>query len=147
MKTIKTLLIITILCFVSLVNGFAQKNDLEISIAVPGHDAKNATEYQNHWINLDQEKAHFHVVITNTSNMPKRLWEMWNSWGWYNLTFEVLDNQGNLIHVLKKKPHTWDKNYSSFVRLDPSGHFVIDVYFKKSDWELPFLAKKKRRKF
>jgi len=89
----KILILAGILSILNLSNVFAESNGLKISIAVPGRDAKDATEYQNHWINLHCEGTHFHVAITNTSNKPQRLWETWNFWGWYNLTFEALDNQ------------------------------------------------------
>jgi len=118
-----------------------------ISIAIPSRDTKNASVYQNHWINLHREGTHFHVVITNISAKPQRLWKTWNSWGWYNLTFEISDNQGNILHALKKKPRGWTKNYPSFVRLNPGEYFIIDVYLKKSDWELSFLDKEKEGNF
>lgn len=143
----KILAIAEVLSILAVSNVFAQSEALKISIAVASRDAKNATEYQNHWINLYREDTHFHVVITNISNEPKRLWETWNSWGWYNLTFEILDNQGKILHILKKKSHGWSKNYPSFIRLQAGEYFIIDVNLERSDWGLPFLDKEKEGNF
>ena len=142
-----TFIIVGMLCILNLSNASAESEPLKITIAVPSRDAKNGTEYQNHRINLHRKGTHFHVVITNVSDKPQRIWETWNSWGWYNLTFNMLDNRGNTLYTLKKKPRGWSKNFPSFIRLNPGECFIIDVYLKRSDWELPFLGKKREGDF
>ena len=80
---------------------------------------------------------YFHVVVQNTSNETIRLWEEWNSWGYYNLTFEVFDVNGKLLGVAQKKPQTWTMNFPSFLELKPKQVHVIDVYFHSFDWDAP----------
>ena len=80
---------------------------------------------------------YFHVVVQNTSNETIRLWEEWNSWGYYNLTFEVFDVNGKLLGVAQKKPQNWTVNFPSFLELKPKQVHVIDVYFHSFDWDAP----------
>ncbi len=68
MKKIKILSSTIIISFYFLLNAFAQSNDIKISIVMPDHDAQNASPYQNNWISLNSDGAHFHVLITNTSS-------------------------------------------------------------------------------
>jgi hypothetical protein len=129
-------------------NLFAQPSDLKLSIIVPNQDNKGANEYQNHKIDLTRADAHFHVLITNISQKQQRIWQGWNSWGWYNLTFEVLDSSGSLIYKLEHKKAKWTVNFPSSYCINPGEQFVIDVYFaRKDEWLLPFLKGKKEGEF
>lgn len=106
-----------------------EKPALAVAIAIP--------------INHNQRSIHlgtkqpFHVVVTNTSDKPLKLWREWCSWGYFNLTFEIDDGTGKVV-TLKKKPRGWDKNYPDFQVLEAGDHHVIPVTFDANVWELPF---------
>ncbi len=87
------------------------------------------------------------MVVTNTSANPQRLWETWNSWGYYNLRFEVADKDGNVISTIKKKPRAWTRNFPSWVELAPGEHLVLDVDFDRERWVLPFSKEKRQGQF
>ena len=82
-------------------------------------------------------KSDFHVVLTNQSDSDIRLWEEWNSWGFNNLTFEVLDDKGKSVGTIKKMSHNWTVNGPSYVELAPNQHHVIDVNLNCFKWDVP----------
>lgn len=101
---------------------------LTLSIAVPEHHGHRS-------LNLDTE--HFHVVLTNVSRKPVRLWTEAYSWGYGNLAFEIIDDAGEVTRV-EKKMRVWDKDVPDYLTLHPGGHHVINVDFFKSDqWKNP----------
>ena len=120
---------------------------LTVAIAVPARGPHQAGRPRPRAINIRREQSHFHVVVTNTSAKPLRLWETWNSWGYYNLSFEVADAEGKVLYAIRKKPRSWTVNSPSWVELAPGEHFVMDVYFDRESWDLPFLKEKPQGEF
>jgi hypothetical protein len=49
------------------------------------------TEKLGPGIELYGPEQHFHVVITNASGGPIRLWREWCRWGYFNLAFVVAE--------------------------------------------------------
>ena len=88
---------------------------------------------QLHRRHLDPTRP-FRVVLTNVSPGPLRLWEAWNSWGYANLSFEVIDERGK-SHVLRRKPGEFDKNYPSWFYLPSGDPMILDVDWKDNSWE------------
>lgn len=84
-------------------------------------------------ITLWQPEQHFHVVITNISKEPVRLWREWCSWGYYSLSFTVLDANGKET-ILKKAPRGWRKNFPDAMTLAPGEHMVFEVTFDQTIW-------------
>ena len=114
------------------------KPALRVSIAVPANNGRRA-------IILNRPDSHFHVVVTNVSDKPVRLWREWCSWGYFNLTFKVTDGAGEEF-VAKKTQHEWTKNYPDFQDLAPGESYVIDVYPHR-DWkDFPLPANGKEMK-
>ena len=110
--------------------------------SIPAQKGKLRPRY----IDFRSKQSHFHVVVTNTSGKPQRLWETWNSWGYYNLRFEVADQKGKVLFVIKKKPRNWTVNFPSWLELESGEHFVMEVYFDKEKWNVPFLNKNSKGK-
>lgn len=84
-------------------------------------------------ITLNQPSQHFHVVVTNVSGKPIRLWREWCSWGYYMLSFRVTDENGKVTEV-KKGPCEWKKNYPDWTTLQPGDHMVYEVSFDERTW-------------
>ncbi|MGI4821713.1 MAG: hypothetical protein ACRYFV_10940 [Janthinobacterium lividum] len=76
-------------------------------------------------------RGHFHVLLTNTSAAPVTLFEEWNSWGYYGLSFELTVADGRRLQV-SRKPRGWDKNFSSTFTLAPQGSYVFEVSFDQT---------------
>jgi hypothetical protein len=85
-------------------------------------------------IELYRPSQHFHVVVTNVSDEPIRLWREWCSWGYFNLSFEVTNGDGRPIAV-RKRDRAWDKNYPDWEIIPPGGHQVWDVTFDPTTWK------------
>lgn len=107
----------------------------ELAIQIIGNDYRG--EDAKTGIRIHSAESHFHVVITNQSDRNVRLWEAWNSWGHYNLTFELLDANGKSVGEIQKPPRFWTMNYPSYLELKPDQHHVLNVYFNPNDWEIP----------
>ncbi len=82
---------------------------------------------------LKQPSEHFHVVVTNVSSVPIRLWREWCSWGYYNLTFLVTVGT-DAPFVVKKQSRAWFANWPDPETISPGGHHVRDVAFDTATW-------------
>ncbi len=101
--------------------------ELSVSIAVPARDSKRT-------IDIRKPDSHFNVVVTNRSKHDLRLWETWNSWGYYNLSFDVLDGKDNVLYSIVKRPRAWTVNGATWVTVKPGEHFVLKVDFDHDIW-------------
>lgn len=101
--------------------------ELSVSIAVPKRDSLRV-------IDLRQPDAYFNVVVTNLSKRSLRLWETWNSWGYFNLSFDVLDDKGNVVNSVVKRPRVWTRNGATWVTIKPGEHFILEVDFDPDIW-------------
>jgi hypothetical protein len=77
------------------------------------------------------ERAHFHVLLTNMSAEPVTLFEEWNGWGYYGLSFEMTYADGRKVQV-QRAPRGWTRNFPSTITLAPQGYYVFEVSFDKS---------------
>jgi beta-lactamase regulating signal transducer with metallopeptidase domain len=100
---------------------------LAVSIAVPERDGKRI-------IDLRKPTSHFNVVVTNLTKRDLRLWETWNSWGYFNLSFDVLDDKGNVVNSIVKKPRGWTVNGVTWITVKPGEHFTLRVDFDPDEW-------------
>jgi hypothetical protein len=99
----------------------ASEGPLTISIASFDHAGVGRIEYRD-------VNSHFHVVLSNLSDKPIKLWTETNSWGYYALSFEMSDNSGRKW-VAKKEPATFTRNIPSLLEIPSRGTHVIGVYF------------------
>jgi hypothetical protein len=83
------------------------------------------------------------VVITNASNQPLRLWNEWCSWGYFNLSFQVTDENGKTGTVKKTSP-IFEPNVPSWSVLQPGDHQVIEVSFDPRTWLDPVLPEARK---
>lgn len=96
----------------------ADEPALKISLAIPLH-------HQQRSLN---DGGHFHVLVTNVSDGPVRLWSDRYSWGYGNLSFESIDDNGNVTRIAKL-PRDWGKNYPDWLELAAGESYVLNV-----DW-------------
>jgi hypothetical protein len=99
---------------------------LSVSIELSGRAGR--VEYR-------QPKDHFHVILSNTSPTAQRVFQDWNSWGYYSLSFEVEGSDGKRW-IAKKTRTAFTRNFPSSWEIPPGGNLVIDVYWgDESTWE------------
>lgn len=83
----------------------------------------------------------FYVVLTNISKEPIRIWKENNSWGYFNLYFQINDKNEKKITV-KKKTKGWNKNFPDWTIVPPGYHRVFEVMFDDFLWgKLPLPEK------
>ena len=101
------------------VNTNADESPLAVSIAIPARDGFKA----NRTIHYVDKTSEFPVVVSNISDTPQRIWQEWNSWGWYGLTFEFRDDAANQW-VARKKRVGFTKNIPACWILAPQESLV-----------------------
>lgn len=106
-------------------NTASTDNTLEVSIAIPFSSNGERVLYQSH--------LRFPVVVTNRSDKPQRIFETWNSWGYYSLSFEVTDAEGKTWQI-KEGPQVWTVNGPAYWILPPHEHLVLEVNFDDNGW-------------
>jgi len=72
------------------------------------------------------------VKVTNTSTQELKLFEEWNSWGYYNL--KIVFGDGFHEYWVTKQPGVWYRNFSSFHTLASGQSFQIPVAFADHIW-------------
>ena len=125
-KTVALLFVMLALLLPAIVHAAAEP--LSVAIAVPAHNGERR-------INYGDKTTHFHVIVTNTSNKPQRIWREWCSWGYFGLTFEFTDEHGKKS-VATKKGQAWTINFPDWWTLEPHESLVLEVYFGDQDvWD------------
>jgi hypothetical protein len=109
-----------------LVSGAVHAADpvLSLSLAIPSRDDDRV-------LLLHEKAAHFHVILSNVSDKPQRVWEEWCSWGYYAFTFEIKDEAGK-SWIVKKKPIETTYDHADWWTLAPGEHVAFDVFFTDS---------------
>jgi hypothetical protein len=94
---------------------------LSVSLAIPSQNGERI-------IGDRDRNPHFHVIVSNTSDTPRRIWRESCSQGWFGLSFEFKDENGEKW-VATKKARAWKHNVPDCWTLKPHESFVIDVPF------------------
>jgi hypothetical protein len=100
------------------------KSAISISIAIPVHHGHRSLDLNDH----------FHVLVTNVSDKPLRLWTDQYSWGYENLSFEQILDDGTVIEI-RKKAREWRKNFPDWLELQPGENYVLNVLLSPDVWD------------
>ena len=112
---------------------------VSVAISVPHGDGyPTSIEYR-------EPGSHFHVLVSNIGSKPLSLWQDWNSWGYYSLSFEMEDATGQKW-VAKKKQIGFTRNFPAAWLLSPKQTWVVDVYWGDEDTWQGFPARGTERK-
>ena len=104
------------------------KSAISVTIPYGSHDLlKPFRPYSRHGND-------FHVLLTNVSRRPVRVWQEWCSWGYYSLQFEVFGEDGKR-HLLRKNRTSFYANFPDYVELLPGGSVVWRIELYPSEWE------------
>lgn len=101
---------------------------LELELIVPV-----STPAGDRVISMDRYPR-IHVRITNVSNQPQRLWKDWNSWGWFNLTLQMVTETDTTI-ISRKRPDHWDGDFSDFWLLQQNESIILEVDLTTATWK------------
>ncbi len=111
----------------------ASATELRISI-VPVNRIKDIDKYAHTSGRLNgMVKVDFEVHLLNASKKPVNLHDEWNSWGYYNLKFEIGDRFGTRYWVTKK-PWVWYRNFETSTEVKPGETMIIPVTLTDEIW-------------
>ncbi len=115
---------------------YGQSPDFDLAIAIP-KIRTNGPGSEAHAVTYDKsDKRPFYVVLTNKSGIVQHLWEEWNSWGYYNLSFEFTDST-NKTWLVKRGDWAFTINAPGWFSLDPGETHVFSVTFPSNWQDLP----------
>ncbi|MBU2102880.1 MAG: hypothetical protein ABH865_05830 [Candidatus Omnitrophota bacterium] len=72
----------------------------------------------------------FHVILKNTSRTPQNVFQVCNSWGYNNISFEM-EYDGRRISVVRKEFNKPASDVPFFWVLYPGEYRVYDIYLKE----------------
>src|SRR5689334_5393430 len=115
----RTLIAITALITVQVVAMAVESPVISLETVVPElSNGERKVSYRNSGTEWDR-RAHFHVILTNRSHQPQRIWTEGCSWGYYALSFELTDSAGKTWTVTKPLGKPWTINRPTFVIVEP----------------------------
>ena len=127
-STFMRLATLVALCSVFARATYADAPTLSISVVVASHEEPARIVYAN-------VNSHFHVLLSNLSGAPLKIWEQDNSWGYSALSFEFTD-EGGKTWVVRRTGTIFTMNIPASWVVEPHGHLVLDVYFgDEKSWE------------
>lgn len=119
------------LLLLTLCSGSSLGADLAVQVS--------ASDGSEHRIEYRDTTSHFHVVLTNTSARPLKIFGDSNSWGYDLLSFRLTD--GGRTFEAKKPPAIFTRNIPQTITIGAGQAHVVDVYFgdpkKWLGFELP----------
>ena len=111
----------------ALVMGQAQEL-LSLRLVVPISTPDGQRE-----ISLEKYQS-LHVIITNHSDVPQKLWKDWNTWGYFNLKL-VWKLSNKTFSISRKAPQSWDGDFPDFWVLPPGESLVIEIDMASGEWD------------
>jgi hypothetical protein len=120
----KIVLLLTLLLLAAAPEAFAQNKPRLTLTIIPTDYASPIPKDPS--IKLSVPADHFHVLLTNDSAEPVNLFEEWNSWGYWGLSFEIIYPNGQKVKAVKTDKE-WNKNFPSTVTIAPHGFYLFEV--------------------
>ena len=116
-------------CVLSTPKVGAEEQSLSLSVALPADQTSGRLVWRG-------AASHLHVIVSNASAQAQRIWQDWNSWGYYALSFELNDDAGHKWVVQRHPNAIFTRNLPSWWVVEPHGFIVVNVYFgDKKLWE------------
>jgi hypothetical protein len=96
---------------------------MEIELSVPHGDYAKT-------LFVGSEDNPVSVIFRNNTDSVTRMYEDWNSWGYYNISFEITTKDST--YIVRKKQRGWWKNFPSYHRIDPGESLVFNFNLDES---------------
>jgi len=75
----------------------------------------------------------FHVLVTNNSDAPVRLWKDWTSWGYATLSF-LMQTDDKTIAFVRPVIKRIDGDFPDFWALNPGDKLILEVDMSTGQW-------------
>jgi hypothetical protein len=121
----------------------ATQPQMKISIAM-----RETNDPKSKYSLTGESKIIFFAVIENTGSDSVKLWNDWNSWGYDNLSFEIIDNSGK-TSIARRKKAAFTRNFPAVIEIGPGEVIVreVDLLSKTIPWTgFPLPRKAERSK-
>jgi uncharacterized membrane protein len=112
------------------------KMDKLLSDIIPNMFIKLSIKYlyvKDGVVSVNNKNSHIYFSLQNNSNKEVRLWEEWNSWGYYNILFIIITNDS--IYTVRKNESFWQKNAPTYFILKPDASKQFDINLNSKDWQ------------
>jgi hypothetical protein len=86
---------------------------------------------------LEIPQSAFYVMLSNNSEQAVRIFQDWNSWGYFGLSFEMESADGEKTTMTKQKS-AWSKNFPSYFDIAKGGHHIFPVNFSDENWKISY---------
>ena len=106
--------------------SFAAAEQNELAISIGQADLGTAAAGGRRFFVSGLDSPIF-VVISNLSDKPQRVWQIWNSWGAPTIVLEVVDQQGNKLGLIRNGQIAWTMNGPTFDTIAPREHHIIPI--------------------
>jgi len=100
-------------------------NGLTVELVLPWHDGER--RYARY------EDPDAHVVLHSRTDHRIKVWEDWNSWGYYCLRLELRDETGKTYQV-RKRARPWTANLPQATTIARGGTNVLNLRLGQQIW-------------
>lgn len=81
-------------------------------------------------------RDHVEIYFKNTSSVELRLWELWNSWGYWSISFELRDERAHSLYTIVRRRDTdFTRNFPSYFALAPGERHALYMDLGDGWWE------------
>ncbi|MDX1908231.1 MAG: hypothetical protein SF053_14440 [Bacteroidia bacterium] len=106
--------------------GWTQSS-LGIELVVPVSNPEGTRE-----LSLERYPR-IHVILTNLTPAPLKIWKDWNTWGYFNLIL-TWEAGGNTYLIRHKPPTDWDGDFPDFWLIPPGEKIILEVDMSDGNW-------------
>lgn len=79
---------------------------------------------------------HLGIKFINPSSQAMRLWELENSWGWYSISLQVIEETAKNLLTVKRKTREWTENAPEFFVLQPGESREMRMEMQDGWWDM-----------
>ncbi|MEM7375420.1 MAG: hypothetical protein AAF587_42895 [Bacteroidota bacterium] len=75
-----------------------------------------------------------HVLLINRSEDQQRIWKDWNTWGYFNLQLNWINN--NKTYAIRRQPpEVWDGDFPDFWVVEAGETLVLEIDLTSGQWD------------
>jgi hypothetical protein len=98
-----------------------ESKSVEVELSIP-HEEQGLSLFTNCMDN------NVNVIFKNKTDSVVRIYQDWNLWGWFNVTFEI--ETPDSIYKTYRKDRDWPKNFPAYYCIDPGESLVCNYNLK-----------------
>ena len=89
-------------------------------------------------LGLRREGGRVWLTLRNKSDRELRIFQFWNSWGYWTVSFRVRDRATGRVGVLaRKRGVSFTRNFPAYFTIPARGQFEKEIDLRDKSWVLP----------